>query len=120
MDDITSPGHFGVRLVEQEDALNSLLEKMSISPPQFVQGWKVGRKETVAVVDQDIWYRGLVVKKMGEKFQVHLLDYGSLCTVAPEQKRPLPADFAAMPPANYQVCLAGLGPSVGGAALSTS
>ena len=54
VDDITSPGQFGVRLVEQVDGLYSLLEKMIISPPQDVQGWKVDRKETVAVVDQDI------------------------------------------------------------------
>merc|ERR1719427_1289021 len=63
VDDLTSPGQFGVRLVEQEDGLNSLLEKMIISPPQDVHSWKVGRKETVAVLYQDIWYRGLAVKK---------------------------------------------------------
>eukprot|EP00092_Neocalanus_flemingeri_P017770 GFUD01019227.1.p1 GENE.GFUD01019227.1~~GFUD01019227.1.p1 ORF type:complete len:1003 (+),score=360.29 GFUD01019227.1:61-3069(+) len=113
VDDITSPGQFGVRLVEQETQLNSLLEKMLMTPPQTVQGWKVGRRETVAVVDQEIWYRGLAVRKMGEQFEVYLLDYGGLITVAPDQMRPLPADCAVMPAATYQVCLAGLGPRVG-------
>ena len=113
VDDITSPGQFGVRLVEQEDRLNSLLEKMILSPPKAVQDWKVGRKETVAVVDEDIWYRGLAIKKMGEQFQVYLLDYGGLLTVAPDQMRPLSADCAVLPAANFQVCLAGLGPRTG-------
>ena len=99
--------------MEQEVKLNSLLENMNVSPPPTVQGWKFGKGETVAVVEQDIWYRGLAVNKKEGKVQVYLLDYGGLVTVKPDQIRPLPNDWSGMPAANYQVCLAGLGPMVG-------
>ena len=99
--------------MEQEVKLNSLLENMNVSPPPTVQGWKLAKRETVAVVEQDIWYRGLAVNKKEGKVQVYLLDYGGLVTVKPDQIRPLPNDWSGMPAANYQVCLAGQGPMVG-------
>ena len=41
-----------------------LKEKMLKSSPPAVQGWKVHRRETVAVKVEEIWYRALAIKKM--------------------------------------------------------
>jgi hypothetical protein len=41
-----------------------LKEKMLKSSPPAVQGWKVHRRETVAVQVDYIWFRALFVKKI--------------------------------------------------------
>ena len=64
----------------------------------------------MAVCHEDIWYRGLAVKKIEGMFSVFLLDFGGLVTVSPEQMRPLHSSLTCSPAALYQVCLAGLGP----------
>ena len=53
-----------------------LLEGMNENPPPAVQGLTVGRRETVAVYYEDIWYRGLAVKKAEGMFSMYLLDFG--------------------------------------------
>ena len=114
LDDFTSPGQFGIRLVKQEDQLKLLMEKMLESPPPIVQNWMVGRRETVAVMVEKIWYRAIAVRRIEEQFEVYLLDYGGLVTVAQDMMRPLPAEFAVLPAFNYQVCVAGVAFMVGG------
>ena len=42
-----SPGQFGDRLVDQEDQIKLLMEKMLESSPPAVQGWKVRRSEKI-------------------------------------------------------------------------
>jgi len=89
------------------------VEEMNERPPPVVEGWTVGKRETVAVYWDNIWYRGLAVKKTEGKFSIFLLDFGSLVTVAPDKLRPLPAKQGTIPAAAYQVCLAGVGPVQG-------
>jgi len=113
VEEIQSPGNLSVRLVSEEAALLQLVEEMNERPPPVVAGWKVGKMATVAVYWDNIWYRGLAVKKAEGKFSIFLLDFGSLVTVAPDKLRPLPAKLGTIPAAAYQVCLAGVGPVQG-------
>ena len=57
-----------MRLSSEDALLMKLLEGMNENPPPAVQGLTVGRRETVAVYYEDIWYRGLAVKKIEGKF----------------------------------------------------
>ena len=68
----------------------------------------------MAAYYEDIWYRGLAVKKTEGMFSIYLLDFGgALVTVTPDQLRPLPAPLNNTPAVMYQVCLAGVGPTEG-------
>merc|ERR1719318_2548835 len=104
--DYTSPGQFGVRLLVEEDQLKLLRKEMMESPPPVVQGWKIGRRETIAVMVESSWCRAVAVRKLEDQFEVYLLDYGGLVTVGQDMLRPLPAQFGVLPAFYYQVCLA--------------
>ena len=112
VEDPFSPSEFCVRLASDDAALIKLLEGMNENPPPAVPGWAVGRRETVAVYfeDEDIWYRGLAVKKTEGKFAVYLLDFGGgFVIVSPDKLRPLPSSLVSTPAVMYQVCMAGAG-----------
>merc|ERR1719369_1262713 len=113
VEDIQSPSNLSVRLVSEEAALLQVVEEMNEKPPPVVKGWTVGKRETVAVYWDNVWYRGLAVKKTEGKFSIYLLDFRSVVTVAPDMLRPLPAKQGTIPAAAYQVCLAGVGPLQG-------
>merc|ERR1719427_2157937 len=108
VEDISSPSQFGIRLTRDDSSLLQLLEAMNESPPPSLPGWVVGRRETVAVNYEDVWYRGMAVKKMDSMYSVYILDFGGLVSVAPNQMRPLPAFLEGFPAFMYQVCLAGV------------
>ena len=55
VEDLISPGVLGVRLAKDEANLLQLLEVMNESPPPPAPGWKVGKRETVAVYYDEIW-----------------------------------------------------------------
>ena len=63
VEDLVSPANLSVRLFFEDALLMKLLEGMNENPPPAVQSLTVGRRETVAVYYEDIWYRGLAVKK---------------------------------------------------------
>ena len=61
---------------EGDRAAGKKITVMNESPPPPAPGWKVRKRETVAVYYDEIWYRGIAVKKMEGKFSVFLLDFG--------------------------------------------
>ena len=91
-----------LKIQEQEciEVLSLLNDHMPGPDPG---AWKIGRKELVAVLHDDLWYRAMAVKKSGDKFQCFLLDFGNLVTVSLEFMRPLPEPFISVPPFAYQV-----------------
>jgi len=114
VDEVVSPNNFIIRLADQEQECIEVLSLLNDHMPGPDPGaWKIGRKELVAVLHDDLWYRAMAVKKSGDKFQCFLLDFGNLVTVSLEFMRPLPEPFISVPPFAYQVCLAGVGPTKG-------
>ena len=81
-------------------------------PPEVV-GWKVGRNQTLAVLHEGRWGRGVAVRKLEDQFSVYRLDLGDMVTVRKENVRSLPPQHLASPPGCLQCCLVGLGPVEG-------
>jgi len=108
---VASPGDLSVRLISDDATFVNIMTRLNESPPPVVKGWKVGRRETVAVCHEEFWYRGLAVKKVDIKYYVYLLDIGGLpLEVTIDKLRPLPGFLMAFPALAYQVSLAGVGP----------
>ena len=110
---LVSPSHFVLRLAGQQEAVAQLVAAMTSRPPPVEQGWRIGRHQSLAVLHEGAWCRGVAVKKTEEQYSVYRVDFGDLVLAVRDSLRPLAAEHLALAPACLQVCLAGVGPAEG-------
>ena len=66
---------------------------MTANPPVLVPGWTIGKNQTLALLHNNQWFRGVAVRKTGDQFSVYRVDLGDVITVPKNSLRPLPAHF---------------------------
>ena len=110
---LVSPSHFSLRLAGQQEAVAQLVATMTSLPPPVEQGWRIGRHQSLAVLHEGAWCRGVAVKKTEEQYSVYRVDFGDLVLAVRDSLRPLAAEHLALAPACLQVCLGGVGPAEG-------
>ena len=95
-----SPSEFNVELSISRissSKIESLLQSLSSQPEPLI--WKVEKSSPVAVKYNEVWFRGIAVKKKSGEFVVYLPDTGQ--TVCVKQSNLLPLSDQAF---NYPVC----------------
>ena len=70
--------------------MSSLVENMTANPPAAVPGWTIGKNQTLALLHNNQWFRGVAVRKTGDHFSVYRVDLGDVVTVPKNSLRPLP------------------------------
>ena len=83
--------------------LSRLVESMTANPPLLVPGWTIGKNQTLALLHNNQWFRGVAVRKTGDKFSVYRVDLGDVVTVPKNSLRPLPAPFCRWTMLNEQI-----------------
>ena len=71
--------------------VSDLVESMTANPPVLVPGWTIGKNQTLALLHNNQWFRGVAVRKTGDQFSVYRVDLGDVVTVPKNSLRPLPA-----------------------------
>ena len=67
---------------------------MTANPPDVVPGWTIGKNQTLALLHNNQWFRGVAVRKTGDHFSVYRVDLGDVVTLPKNLLRPLPAPYA--------------------------
>ena len=73
--------------------VSNLVENMTANPPAAVPGWTIGKNQTLALLHNNQWFRGVAVRKTGDHFSVYRVDLGDVVTVPKNSLRPLPAPY---------------------------
>ena len=73
--------------------VSDLVESMTANPPVLVPGWTIGKNQTLALLHNNQWFRGVAVRKTGDQFSVYRVDLGDVVTVPKNSLRPMPAPF---------------------------
>ena len=73
--------------------VSDLVESMTANPPVLVPGWTIGKNQTLALLHNNQWFRGVALHKTGDQFSVYRVDLGDVVTVPKNSLRPLPAPF---------------------------
>ena len=73
--------------------LSRLVESMTANPPVLVPGWTIGKNQTLALLHNNQWFRGVAVQKTGDHFSVYRVDLGDIVNVPKNSLRPLSAPY---------------------------
>ena len=73
--------------------MSNLVETMTANPPSVVPGWTIGKNQTLALMHDKQWFRGVAVRKTGDHFSVYRVDLGDIVTVPKNSLRPLCAPY---------------------------
>ena len=73
--------------------VSKLVEIMTANPPSMVPGWTIDKNQTLALLHNKQWFRGVAVRKTGDHFSVYRVDLGDIVTVPKNSLRPLSAPY---------------------------
>ena len=79
---------------------------MTANPPSVVPGWTIGKNQTLALMHDKQWFRGVAVRKTGDHFSVYRVDLGDIVDVPKNSLRPLSAAVVYLLPLLLQRCRA--------------
>ncbi|KRX26969.1 hypothetical protein T07_1269 [Trichinella nelsoni] len=111
----TSPNNFHVNFLifksKQEDltkAINGFYKEIEHLPNSIILNVALGMP--VAVLENNLWHRGLVVSKLdGTRLRILFVDVGSHFVVELNKVRPLYCQFNELPPLAFKCYLQGFG-----------
>ena len=80
-----------------------MIRDMNKKAPAVDSSWTVGKKDPVVVFHDNLWQRGLAIKKKKRDYAIFLVDAGQTVTVSRDNMRSLPSELRQVPPFIYQV-----------------
>ncbi|KAL1226824.1 Tudor domain-containing [Trichinella spiralis] len=108
----TSPNNFHVNFLifesKQEDlgrAINVFYKEIEHLPNSIIINAALGMP--VAVLENSLWHRGLIVSKLGTLLRIFFVDVGSHSVVELNKVRPLYCQFNELPPLAFKCYLQG-------------
>ena len=66
--------------------------RLQLHSSSFVPGNET-KNQTLALLHNNQWFRGVAVRKTGDQFSVYRVDLGDVVTVPKNSLRPMPAPF---------------------------
>ena len=73
--------------------VSHLVGAMTANPPGSEPGWTIGKNQTLALLHGNQWFRGVAVRKTGDRYTIYRVDLGDIVTVPKSFIRPLPPTF---------------------------
>ena len=101
---IVSPSEISLVLEVSSGCFAAVQEELPKKLTEDRGDWRLRRNDTVAVLSNEVWYRGVArYKKRDGEVTVYLVDKGHFCCVDSKDVLPLPTELYAYPACAIQV-----------------
>ena len=100
---IVSPSEMTLVLDVSSGCFAAVQQELPKKLPEDRGDWRLRRNDAVAVLNNEVWYRGVATNKKDGLVSVYLVDTGYFCFVDLKSVLPLPTELRAYPACAVQV-----------------